>query len=242
MEAPEAESAVEEDDVDVEGLPALLRNAVAFENPAGNPLLSVVLVNTGAPLTAAQLEELPEAIAFGIEAGAVGAADASKYYRAAGREVVLIPSLPQGATPQDVEQALRVNFDTVSQAVAVMDVSGGSFQSDRAAVSQVVDVIAESGHGLITFPRGLNTAHQRATRAGVSTGLIFREMDGGGEDAAQIQRTLDRAAFRARQDEAVILVGRTDATTLIALIEWVVGNRAESVTLAPISAALAGGG
>ncbi|CAN0602953.1 unnamed protein product [Ectocarpus sp. 12 AP-2014] len=123
-----------------------------------------------------------------------------------------------------------------------MDVSGGSFQADRAAVAQVVDVIATSGHGLITFPRGLNTAHQRASRAGVATGLIFREMDGSGEDAEQIQRTLDRAAFRARQDEAVILVGTTDATTLIAMVEWVVGNRAQSVTLAPISAALKGGG
>ena len=243
---PEIEAAqdevVEAAASDLDSLPALVRNAVEFENPNGNPLLSVVLVNRGAPLTADQLDELPDVLAFGIEAGAVGAADAAKYYRAAGREVVMIPSLPQGATPQDVEQALRVNFDTVNQAVAVMDVSGGSFQSDRAAVSQVVDVVAESGHGLITFPRGLNTAHQRATRAGVATGLIFREMDAEGEDASQIQRTLDRAAFRARQDEAVILVGTTEQTTLIALVEWMLGNRAESVTLAPISAALAGGG
>lgn len=223
-------------------LPAIERYAVEFENPDGNPLLSIVLVHAGNLLTPAQLDELPATLAFGIEAGAPDAAEVAKHYHDAGREVVMIPSLPQGAQPQDVEQALRVNFDTVTQAVAVMDVSGGSFQADRAAVAQVVDVIATSGHGLITFPRGLNTAHQRASRAGVATGLIFREMDGSGEDAEQIQRTLDRAAFRARQDEAVILVGTTDATTLIAMVEWVVGNRAQSVTLAPISAALKGGG
>ena len=222
--------------------PALLKHAVPFDNPDGNPLLSIVLVTSGAPLNAAQLEELPAFVAFGVEAGAPGAAQSAQAYRDAGREVVMIPSLPKGATPQDVEQALRVNFETITQAVAVMDVSGASFQSDREAVSQVVDVIAESGHGLITFPRGLNTAHQRATRAGVSTGLIFRELDGSGECGGEIQRTLDRAAFRARQDEAVILVGTTDSTTLIALLEWVLGNRAESVTLAPISAALVGGG
>ncbi|NNE88627.1 MAG: hypothetical protein HKN27_11170 [Silicimonas sp.] len=248
-EADAPEDAVVEEDATEEvdeaaraELPALLRYAVEFENPAGNPLLSVVLVNQGAPLTQAQLEELPPFLAFGVEAGAPDAAQVARHYRDAGREVVMIPSLPKGATPQDVEQALRVNFETVTEAVAVMDVSGGSFQSDREAVSQVVDVIATSGHGLITFPRGLNTAHQRATRAGVATGLIFRQLDDGGEDAAQIQRTMDRAAFRARQDEAVILVGTTNATTLISLVEWALGNRAESVSLAPISAALAGGG
>ncbi|MEP0566087.1 MAG: divergent polysaccharide deacetylase family protein, partial [Paracoccaceae bacterium] len=239
--ADATEESVEGEEIDP-NLPALLKYASAFENPEGNPLLSIVLVNSGSALDAAQLEELPEFIAFGIEAGAAGAAQMARAYRDAGREVVMIPSLPKGATPQDVEQALRVNFETITEAVAVMDVSGGSFQADRAAVSQVVDVIATSGHGLITFPRGLNTAHQRATRAGVSTGLIFRELDGAGENGEEIQRTLDRAAFRARQDEAVILVGTTQATTLIALLEWVLGNRADSVTLAPISAALAGGG
>ena len=241
-EATEETADAEEDLASLEGLPALLRHAVAFENPLGTPLISIVLVNQGATLTQAQLDELPPFLTFGVDAGAPDAARIAQQYREAGREVVMIPSLPKGATPQDVEQALRVNFETVSEAVAVMDVSGESFQSDREAVSQIVDVIADSGHGLITFPRGLNTAHQRASRAGVATGLIFRQLDGDGEDAGQIQRTMDRAAFRARQDEAVILVGTTNSTTLIALVEWALGNRAQSVTLAPISAAWAGGG
>ena len=226
----------------LENLPALVRYSVEVENPEGLPLLSLVLVNKGTPLTTAQLEELPKYLAFGVEASAADATEIAQHYRDAGREVVMIPSLPKLATPQDVEQALRVNFETIPEAVAVMDFSGGSFQSDREAVNQVVDVVAASGHGLITFPRGLNTAHQKAGRIGVPTGLIFRQLDADGEDSGQIQRTLDRAAFRARQDEAVILVGSTNSATLIALLEWFMGNRAESVSLAPISAALAGGG
>ena len=150
----------------------------------------------------------------------------------------MIPSLPAGATPQDVEQAFRVNLETVTEAVAVMDVSGSSFQSDRAAVQQVVDIASSTGHGLITFPRGLNTAHQSAERAGIPAGLIFRRLDGSGESGEQIRRSLDRAAFRARPDEAVILVGTTRQDTLDAIIEWADGNRARSVTLAPVSAAL----
>jgi polysaccharide deacetylase 2 family uncharacterized protein YibQ len=218
---------------------ALTRWATDFEVTDDLPLMSVVLVHRGeSALSADVVDGLPGTVSFAVNAGSPGAAKIAADYRAMGREVVMIPSLPVGATPQDVEVALRVNFETIPEAVAVMDNSGESFQSDRAAVAQVVDVVAASGHGLITFPRGLNTAHQRAERAGVPTGLIFRDIDGANETNEQIRRAMDRAAFRARQDEAVILVGRTEARTLEALAEWVLGNRAASVTLAPISAAL----
>lgn len=232
---PEAEA--ESEVADTDG-PAIVVFGNAFTNPEGNPLLSLVLVQEGDALSAADIEALPAEIAFAVNAAQGGAGGSAKAYRASGREVVMIPALPEGATPQDVEQALRVNFETVPEAVAIMDVSGTSFQSDRSAVEQVVDVVADSGHGLITYPRGLNTAHQSAERAGVPAGLIFRRLDGGGETVEQIRRTLDRAAFRARNDEAVILVGTTSPDTLVAIMEWAAGNRARSVTLAPISAAL----
>ena len=85
----------------------------------------------------------------------------------------MIPAVPQGAAPQDVEQALQANFAAIPEAVALMDVTGARFQSDRAVVGQVVEVVTDSGHGLITFSRGLNTANQEAQRAGVPSGLIF---------------------------------------------------------------------
>ena len=223
----------------LDGSNALERWATAFEAPTDRPMMSVVLVHRGdQALSADMLDRLPETVSFAIDAGLPGAARIAADYRAMGREIVMIPSLPFGATPQDVEVALRVNFETVAEAVAVMDNSGDSFQSDRAAVAQVVDVVTASGHGLITFPRGLNTAHQLAQRVGVPTGLIFRDIDGNEETNEQIRRAMDRAAFRARQDDAVILVGRTDVSTIEALEEWMLGNRAASVALAPISAAL----
>jgi len=122
-----------------------------------------------------------------------------------------------------------------------MDTTGGNFQSDRAAVNQVVDVIAATGHGLITFPRGLNTAHQRAEREGIPTGLIFRNIDEKGESAAVIGRALDRAAFRARQGEPVILVGSTRPETLAAVETWAAENADGQVLLAPVSATLMAG-
>ncbi|MGR3513701.1 MAG: divergent polysaccharide deacetylase family protein [Paracoccaceae bacterium] len=219
--------------------PALVRYATAFEAPDDVPLLSIVLVHQGPEaLSAELLDILPPNVGFAVNASTSGAADIARTYRAAGREVVMIPALPEGAAPQDIEQALGANFDLVPEAVAVMDVSGSSFQSDRNAVDQVVDVVSASGHGLITFPRGLNPAHQAAQRVGVPTGLIFRNLDGASEDQETIRRSLDRAAFRARQEDGVILVGTTGSTMLSALTEWVLGNRAASVAIAPISTAL----
>lgn len=213
-----------------------------FENSEGRPMLAIVLVHEGGQaLGPERLQALPANVAIAVDAARSDAAEVAEAYRAAGREVVMIPALPAGAKPQDVEQALQANFDKIPEAVALMDASGSTFQSDRNAVAQVVAVVGDTGHGLITYPRGLNTAQQEAQRAGVPSGLIFRDIDGGGATQEQVGRALDRAAFRARQDEAVILLGRTTDATLAAIVEWSLGSRAETVTLAPVSAALLGG-
>ncbi len=230
-----------EDTTDVATGPALQVFGSDFEGADGEPLMSIVLVQLGdAALPVEVLEALPSHVSFAVDASSPAATSIARAYRAAGREVVMIPSLPAGAAPQDIEQALSANFERVPEAVAVMDVTGASFQSDRDAVAQVVDVVSDSGHGLITFPRGLNTAHQQAQRAGVPTGLIFRNLDAASETQDQILRTLDRASFRARQDAGVILVGSTGSTMLTALSEWALGNEAGNVTIAPVSVALGG--
>ena len=216
--------------------------SMPFDNPGDLPLVSIVLVHEAGADAATVARALPETVAIGVRAGDADAAAVARAYRAAGREVVLIPSLPADASPQDVEVALQANFATIPEAVAVMDSTGETFQADRNAVAQVVDVIAATGHGLITFPRGLNTALQQAERSDVPAGLVFRDIDGTGQDAGAIQRALDRAAFRAGRGEAIILVGRTGANTLSAIGEWTLGSRAETITLAPVSRALVVGG
>lgn len=240
VETAEAEAGDTADEADLENQPALVAFGNPFENPDALPILSIILIDdNGEGLSESDLSALPDHIAIALDASQANARSVAQAYRAQGREIVMIPSLPEGAAPQDVEQSLLANFGAIPEAVALMDVSGASFQSDRSAVEQVVAIVSDTGHGLITFPRGLNTAHQQAQRAGVPTGLIFRKLDASGESQEQIRRGLDRAAFRARQDMAVILVASTAAPTLAALAEWADGNRAATVAIAPISAALA---
>lgn len=242
-EVPEAEAEAGEE-VAVPGAaaagPAIRAFAMEYDAPEGTAMVSVILMHEGSePLSAPDLARVPPEVVFAVDAGAANAAGIAAAYRGAGREVVMIPALPAGAAPQDVEVALGANLEAIPEAVALIDVSGSSFQSDREAVAQVVDVITDTGHGLITFPRGLNTAHQQAERAGLPTGLIFRLLDGDDETDEQIRRTLDRAAFRARQSDAVILVGRASPGTMAAVTAWA-ADAAGDVALAPVSKALGG--
>jgi polysaccharide deacetylase 2 family uncharacterized protein YibQ len=220
-----------------EGAGALQAYSVPFEAPADRPILALVLL-VPPGTDAATLAAFPVPASFAIDAVAPDAADTARALRAAGHELLLIPALPEGATPADVEVALQANVAAVPEAVAFIDGPDASFQSDRTAVAQVVAAAGASGHGLVTFPRGLNTAQQIARRDGVPAALVFRDFDAEGQSADEIRRILDQAAFRARQEGAVILVGRASPGTLAALTEWALGSRAASVALAPVSAAL----
>lgn len=227
---------VAEADIDPEA-PPLVRYAVPFENPDLAPVISIVLLHDMPEMPAPETGlDLPVPVSFAIDAGLPGAERIAAAYRGAGREIVLVPTLPPGAAPADVEVALEVNLGTIREAVALMDRPEVGFQSERTAVAQVVDAIAQTGHGLVTFPRGLNTAQQLAERAGVPARLVFRVLEAGNADAAL--RTLDQAAFRARQEGVVILVGEAEPASVSAIRGWIEANPDAQVVFAPISAAL----
>ncbi|MEL7027178.1 MAG: divergent polysaccharide deacetylase family protein, partial [Pseudomonadota bacterium] len=235
---PEAEPVATEEVTPVDGR-ALVKNREAFEADTDLAQLAVILIHEGTSVpTESTLASLPNRVSFAVDARAANAGDIAQAYREAGREVVLIPSLPPRATPQDVEVALSANLNTIGGAVAVMDPGTAGFQSDRAAVGQVVAVVSETGHGLITAARGLNTAQQIASRFDVPSALIFNDL-GAGQDAAATGRALDRMAFRARQEEGIIILGRSDAATQEGLASWLGSRAAEGLQLAPVSAVLA---
>nr|WP_275116132.1 divergent polysaccharide deacetylase family protein [Aliiroseovarius subalbicans] len=182
------------------------------------------------------LKNLPFPISFVVDAGAADAAQAIAFYRAAGAEVVVALSLPDGATPTDAEVVLQAQEALFADAVATL--FSASFQTAGATARQVAAVMQDGGHGLISIPQGLNTGHKSAVKEGVEAGLVFRELDNDGQSAAVIRRFMDNAAFKARQEPGVIMLGHARVETVQALIEWSLGNRAKSVALAPVSAVL----
>lgn len=225
-------------DVVPEDLPALSRYAAAFENPDAKPLFSIVLIDTGgATLDRQAVASLPFPVSVVIDPLAADAAAHAALYRAGGKEVLMLATgIPEGAAPADLEQTFQAHATSLPEAVAVIDTEAGSFQNDRPLATQIVPILAAQGRGLVTWDRGLNAADQVAQREDLPSVVIFRRIDGDGEDTPVIRRYLDRAAFKAAQEGRVTVIGEVRAETVAALMEWAIEGRASTVALAPVSA------
>ena len=238
--APADPTAVEEPALTADTRP-ISRYAATFSNDLGKPLFAVLLVDTGAAdLDRAKLAALPFPVSFVIDPLDPGAADAAAIYRAAGKEVVMLAAgIPAGATAGDLEQTFQANAGVLPESVAVMDIGAQGFQDNRPLATMVVPIIKDQGRGLVTFDAGLNAADQVARRENVAAAVIFRDLDGAGEDTPLIRRYLDRAAFKAAQEGRVVVLGTTRPETIAALIEWSIEGKGAAVALAPITAVLA---
>jgi uncharacterized protein len=221
-------------------MPPLQKYARVFENPESKPLFSIILIDTGGPdLDRQVLAALPFPVSFVLDPLAPDVASISKIYRDAGQEVIMVATgIPEGATASDLEVTFQAHATALPEAVAVIDTEFGAFQTDRPLATQVVPILKAQGRGLISWDRGLNAADQVARREGLAAAMVFRKLDGKGENTAAVRRALDRAAFKAAQDGKVIVIGQTLPDTVTALLEWVVEGRASSVALAPITAVL----
>lgn len=226
-----------EDDAD---LPPLQKYARAFENPDAKALFSIILIDTGgADVDRAALAALPFPVTFALDPLAPDVVAATKIYRDGGQEVIMVATgIPEGATAADLEVTFQAHAAALPEAVAVIDTEFGAFQADRPLATQVIPILKSQGRGLISWDRGLNVADQVARREGLAAGMVYRKLDGKGENKSAVRRALDRAAFKAAQDGRVIVIGQTLPGTVAALMEWAVSSRAFSVALAPVSAVL----
>ncbi|MGR3541396.1 MAG: divergent polysaccharide deacetylase family protein [Hasllibacter sp.] len=237
-EAAAAGAEAAEEAPDEEG-PAVVRNAVPFEDPAGRPAMAIVLRDAAPRPDPEVLAGLPLAVTIAVDAEAPDAAEAAAAYRAAGLEVVLSSDLPDGAGPQDAATAFAAWTEAVPQAVGVLELSEGGFSPTREAMDQIVSEAARSGHLMLSYPAGLNATRQAAERAGVPTGLVFRSFDAAGETPEVMRRFLDQAAFRATRGDGIVMLGTATEQTIATLAEWAEGERASQVALAPVSAVIA---
>ncbi len=220
-------------------VPAIERNAIPYSGDPVLPKMSVLLIDQGESREdVGDLAVMPFPLSVVVDASAPDAEEAVSYYRDVGAEIILTIPLPEGATATDVDVTFQVYEPLLEDVVAVMFPEDAGFQALGDAAAQVATILTEQGLGLVTYPSGLNTGHKRAVSDGVSAGLVFRDLDGDGQAPDVIRRFLDNVAFRARNDEGVIAVARVRPDSLQALLEWSLGNRAQTVNMAPVSATL----
>ncbi|MFW8593185.1 divergent polysaccharide deacetylase family protein [Cribrihabitans neustonicus] len=212
--------------------------SVPFSNPEGRPLMSIVLIDAPGSLGAEALADFPYPLSIAIDPDDPEAERKMAMHRAAGFEVLLLTDLPRNAAPQDAETALEVWRTRLPEAVAILEGVETGIQGNRPLADQVTNFAAAAGYGLLTQNSGLNTVQKLALREGVPAGVVFRDFDGAGQDPRAIRRFLDQAAFRARQEGAVTMLGRLKPDTVSALLIWGLQDRANQVALAPVSATL----
>ena len=217
----------------------LVRYAATSDADPALPRIAIVLIDDGqGPWGPEALQGFPFPVSFAIAPSHPDPATAAAGYRALGFEVLALASVPEGARATDVEVSLQASLAAVPEAVAVLEDPLGGLQSSRDVTTQVTQVLLDSGHGLVMVPKGLNTAQQLAAREGVPSVSLFRDFDGKGQDRGAIRRFLDQAAFKARQDGAVTMLGRVKADTISALVQWGLQDRTGTVSLVPVSVVL----
>lgn len=237
--AAEAAPAAPAEDPAIGG--ALQRNARPFQNPDAKPPFAILLLDTGdATVDLAALAAQPVPVTLVVDAARPDAAERAALWRAAGQEVAVLSSVvPARGQASDFEVALEALQAQVPQALALVEPVSGGLQGNRSTAGALVPALAARGYGLVTWDRGLNTAGQVASREGLPSAMIFRELDAEDEAAPVIRRYLDRAAFKAQQDGAAIVMGRLRPETVAAVGEWALDTRAAGLALAPLSALLA---
>ncbi|MEX3015644.1 divergent polysaccharide deacetylase family protein [Gymnodinialimonas hymeniacidonis] len=223
-----------------EDLPAIQAFAAPFDPSDERPVMAVVLIDEpDSRIEQATLTRFTFPVAFAIDPLHPDAAARAAIYREAGFEVLMLGTmLPDGATAVDTEVAVSAAQSVLPEAVALLDTPDSRIQGDRPVLDATVALLAETGHGLVAFPRGLNAAEQTASRAGVPGATLFRMLDDENQRATTITRFLSRAAFTASQEGTVIVAGHTRPDTVTALFSWALGDRSEGVALAPLSAVL----
>ncbi|MEP3639427.1 MAG: divergent polysaccharide deacetylase family protein [Paracoccaceae bacterium] len=223
--------------------PPLEYYATAFENPDDKPLMSIVLIDSGADISSGAigieaLRSFPYPLNFAVDVTLPDANERMNAYRSEGFEVLALLDLPTGATATDAEINLSAAFDAVPEAVGLIEGLGAGLQHSREASDQVIAALKESGHGFVLQAKGLNTVQKLAAREGLPAALVFRDFDSAGQTPSAIRRFLDQAAFRADQEGGVIMMGRLRPDTVSALLLWGLQDRSRRVALAPVSATL----
>lgn len=217
--------------------------AADFENPTAKPLMAVVLMDTGAGFTSVEaglaiLQELRFPISIAVDVRQPDATPRMRAYRNAGFEVLAAVDLPLGATAKDAEMNLSMVLQDAPEALGVLEGVETGVQTTADAGRQVAEILAQTGHGLVTQNRGLNSVQKLAARQGVPSGVVFRDFDSQDQTMIAMRRFLDQAAFRAGQAGGVIMLGRLKEETVRALAVWASQDRASTVALAPVSAVL----
>ncbi|WP_424974466.1 divergent polysaccharide deacetylase family protein [Dinoroseobacter sp. S124A] len=217
---------------------ALTRNGQDFAAPSTASLLSILVeASSDGGLDPDDLTARRLPLSVAIDPSLPEAARLATGMRAAGHDVLItLTGLPSRPEPRDIDVALSAHIARLPEAVGVWVPRTSPVLSDRVLLRHLSEVLAQTGHGLITPGGGLDAAVQEARRAGVPAAASFAEV--AAQDALALRRTLDRIALRARTGQGGVVQAFGGPDVLRMLAGWSAGLPANEVAVAPVSAFL----
>jgi|GEM_PF-5035691 len=219
--------------------------AVKFVPPNNKPFLTIILEHVGeGSVNMYDLLNFAQPITFGVKSTDELAKWRENEFRRGSFEVVaLVPDADGAGLSETMEDsAVASRLDTyltaVPGAVAILDAVGSDLYRNPRKVSRVAEELSETGRGLLIHEKfGVNRALEAARSAEIPAASLVRVIDAQ-RDAGAIRRALDKAALDASKTGATIVFGRTYPETVAAILPWLLGNSARSVTLAPLTSTM----
>ncbi|MEY8119657.1 divergent polysaccharide deacetylase family protein [Falsihalocynthiibacter sp. BN13B15] len=237
----DGEQEVASDTIEIPPPSALRDNRASFQ-ATGKPLIGILLLEGDDRSEDADrlalIADFGVPLSIGIDPTSEGASERAYEYYDAGAEIIVLSSLPENASPQDVEVTLAQYQVSLPMAVAMMELpSETASRTSRSLWQHVIAILHDRGYGLVAENVGLNTAVQLASKTGVPHVQVFYGITP--EETQDRLRTIfNRAIFRATQKGAAVVTAPSDVTALTALKAWALVDRPSSVQIAPISAVL----
>lgn len=214
-----------------------------FSDDGELPLMSFILLAS----TVAEAEVLTgftTPITLAVASDNPAANDVIASYRAAGGEVVLLlPSegasaLRKGGNPSDAPAFLDATLANIEGVLGVMDGPDGDVNQDTRMMSAMLAKLSETGHAIMTVNGlGLNRTSIMAQEAGVPATDISRVIDTVDGTIAVI-RELDKLVLQIGEQRSVTIFAEATPDMLFALKFWLESQKAQAVTIAPVSASI----
>lgn len=214
-----------------------------FSDEGELPLMSfILLASTVAEAQVVTSFSTPITLAVASDNSAANEVIAS--YRASGGEVVLLlPSegasaLRKGGNPSDAPTFLDASLANIEGVLGVMDGPDGNVNQDTRMMSAMLAKLSETGHAIMTVNGlGLNRTSILAQEAGVPATDISRVIDTEDGTIAVI-RELDKLVLQIGDQRSVTIFAQATPDMLFALKFWLESQKAQAVTIAPVSASI----
>ena len=116
-------------------------------------------------------------------------------YRLRGYEVMVLSGFADNVTSAEARTRLETDLQKLPEAVAVMEAHQGGLQARPAVFDEITKFLQSSGHGLVLFPKALNTGNE-ITKKIVRIAMDYQKADGKNQNSRQIRKILDQATLK----------------------------------------------